>query len=199
LFQKISKNRKFHVCRKYIFVNVYEIFGKDLMYFTTEPHLQSLEAMMKTIPRPSKGECPEQKGATMKLKFHTEEHRNRFLSLFKRRRTNPLRSEPEYVAAIYLLSADPELWEKVSEHITDENIDFRNIRLSGLSTNQYAIYKTAKDIFNGNIKLKIYDIKAMVYLSEETINLLLTARKVKECGYGYIEEDKFGMSEFNKH
>ena len=107
----------------------------------------------------------------MKLKFHTEEHRNRFLSLFKRRKTNPLRSEPEYVAAIYLLSADLELWEKVSEYITDENIDFRNIRLSSISTDQYALYKTARDIFNQTGSLKIYDIKAMVYLSEETINL----------------------------
>ena len=133
------------------------------------------------------------------IKFHTEEHRNRFLSLFKRRKTNPLRSKPEYVAAIYLLSADLDLWEKVSEHITDENIDLRNIRLGSISTDQYALYKTARDIFNRIGSLRIYDIKAMVYISEETINLLLTARKVKECGYGYIEEDKFGLSEFDKH
>ena len=67
------------------------------------------------IPRHPLTQDAEQKGSSMKLKFLSEDHRDRFLSLFKRLRTNPLRSEPEYCAAIYLLTADPDLWETVSD------------------------------------------------------------------------------------
>ena len=83
------------------------------MYFTDSPHLQSIEAAMKMIPRHPLIQDAEQKGSSMKLKFLSGDHRDRFLSLFKRLRTNPLRSEPEYCAAIYLLTADPGLWETV--------------------------------------------------------------------------------------
>ncbi|MBQ9383406.1 MAG: hypothetical protein IJT87_04165, partial [Ruminiclostridium sp.] len=82
------------------------------MYFTESPHLQSIEAIMKTIPRHPQAQDTEQKeGCKMKLKFLSTDHRERFLELFKKRRTNPLCSEPEYCAAIYLLTADPELWK----------------------------------------------------------------------------------------
>ena len=84
------------------------------MYFTETPHLQSIEAIMKTIPRhPQAQESEQKEGINMKLKFLSTDHRKRFLALFKKRRTNPLCSEPEYCAAIYLLTAAPELLKTV--------------------------------------------------------------------------------------
>ena len=52
------------------------------MYFTDSPHLQSIEAAMKMIPRHPLIQDAEQKGSSMKLKFLSEDHRDRFLCLF---------------------------------------------------------------------------------------------------------------------
>ena len=166
------------------------------MYFTESPHLQSIEAIMKTIPRHPQAQDTEQKeGCKMKLKFLSTDHRERFLELFKKRRTNPLCSEPEYCAAIYLLTADPELWKIVVDKVTDENIDFKSIKLGTVDSNRYALYKSAKDILCYKYKLSLSELRSMEFLDEVTVKLIRTAVLVSKNGYGYIEEDKFGLDD----
>ncbi len=43
------------------------------MYFTESPHLQSIEAAMKMIPRHPLIQDAKQKGSSMKLKFLSED------------------------------------------------------------------------------------------------------------------------------
>ena len=132
------------------------------MYFTETPHLQSVEAMMKTIPRhPQAQESEQKEGSNMKLKLLSKEHRERFLELFKRIKTNPLCSEQEYCAAIYLLTADPELWKTVMNKVTDENIDFKSIKLGAVDCDRYALYKSAKDILCHKYKLSLSELRSM--------------------------------------
>ena len=164
------------------------------MYFTESPHLQSIEAAMKMIPRHPLTQGAEQKGSSVKLKFLSEDHRDRFLSLFKRLRTNPLRSEPEYCAAIYLLTADPGLWETVADKVKDESIEFKSIKLGTVDCDRYALYKSAKDILCHKFKLSLAELREMELL-DITIKLIRTAVLVSKNGYGYIEVDKFGLDD----
>lgn len=164
------------------------------MYFTTEPHLQSIEAAMRSIPRYAINRIEDQEGEKMKLRFSTKEHYDRFLSLFRMKRTNPLRSEPEFVAAIYILTADPELWDKVKDNITNEKINFRKIRLGSVSTDTYALYKTAEGLFYNKYHVAPNEVRTMDCLSDLTKILILISVKVAKNGFGYIETDKFGFS-----
>ena len=165
------------------------------MYFTESPHLQSIEAIMKTIPRhPQAQESEQKEGINMKLKFLSKEHRKRFLALFKKRRTNPLCSEPEYCAAIYLLTADPELWETVADKVKDESIEFKSIKLGTVDCDRYALYKSAKDILCHKFKLSLAELREMELL-DITIKLIRTAVLVSKNGFGYIEVDKFGLDD----
>ena len=165
------------------------------MYFTESPHLQSIEAIMKTVPRhPQAQESEQKEGINMKLKFLSKEHKDRFLSLFKMRRTNPLCSEPEYCAAIYLLTADPELWKTVVDKVTDESIDFKSIKLGTVDCDRYALYKSAKDVLCHKYKLSLAELKSMEFF-EVTVKLIRTAVLIAKNGYGYIEEDKFGLDD----
>lgn len=110
------------------------------------------------------------------------------------KRTNPLRSEPEFVAAIYILTADPELWEKVRYKISDEKIEFRKIRLGSVSTDTYALYKTAEGLFYNRYHVPSNEVRTMDCLSDLTKILILISVKVAKNGFGYIETDKFGFS-----
>ena len=134
------------------------------MYFTDLPHLQSIEAAKKMRPRHPLIQDAEQKGSSMKLKFLSGDHRDRFLSLFKRLRTNPLRSEPEYCAAIYLLTADPDLWETVADKVKDESIEFKRIKLGTVDCDRYALYKSAKDILCHKYKMSLAELREMELL-----------------------------------
>ena len=165
------------------------------MYFTESPHLQSIEAAMKMIPRHPLIQDAEQKGNSMKLKFLSEDHRERFLELFKSRRTNPLCSEPEYCAAIYLLTADPGLWETVVDKVKDESINFKSIMLGTVDCDRYALYKAANDILCHKYRMSLAELRSMEFLDSITVKLIRTAVIVSQNGYGYIETDKFGLDD----
>ena len=166
------------------------------MYFTETPHLQSIEAMMKTIPHLPQAETTAEQGARKtKLRFSSKAHYDRFMGFFKSRRTNPLCCEPEFCAAIYLMTADPELWNKVKSAVTDENINFRRIKLGVVAADNYALYKTAKDIFYNKQGLTPCELRSMLFDHECMVDLILVAYRVAKDGFGYIENDKFGFSD----
>ena len=178
-------------------VNVNEIFaGKEhQMYFTETPRLQSIEAMMKTIPHlPQTEAAAEQRERKMRLRFSSKAHFDRFMGFFKDRKTNPLSCESEFVAAIYLMTADHELWDKIKSAVVDENINFRRIKLGVLAADSYALYKTAKDIIYKKQGLTPCELRSMIFDRESTADLILTAYRVAKSGFGYIESDKFGFS-----
>ena len=171
----LVKNRKFHWRQQEKIVNVYEFFTErnSHVFHRITPFTEHRGGYENDTSSPAVQDA-EQKGSSMKLKFLSEDHRDRFLSLFKRLRTNPLRSEPEYCAAIYLLTADPGLWETVIDKVKDESIDFRNIKLGIVDCDRYALYKSAKDILCHKFKMSLAELREMEML-DITIKLIRTA------------------------
>ena len=60
--------------------------------------------------------------AEKELIFYDSRHRNDFSSLLLGRRKKNLCGLPNYAAAVFLLSADENLWEKVSKQVLDTGI-----------------------------------------------------------------------------
>lgn len=65
--------------------------------------------------------------AEKELIFYDSRHRNDFSSLLLGRRKKNLCGLPNYAAAVFLLSADENLWEKVSKQVLDTGIYFDRI------------------------------------------------------------------------
>ena len=51
--------------------------------------------------------------------------------------------------------ADEELWDKVCKNVLDTGIYFDRARLGGVTLEQYILFHTAQDVYNGT-KLKLF-------------------------------------------
>lgn len=78
------------------------------------------------------------------LIFRNPKHRNDFYSLLMGKRTKTLQYAPGYAAAVFLLSADEILWEKVRKNVLDTGIYFDRVRLGGVTLEQYILFHAAR-------------------------------------------------------
>lgn len=63
---------------------------------------------------------------------------------------NPCKCPNEYLAALYLLTADRDLWRAAKYEIERKVIDFSKIRPKEYTTNNYTVFIVAKDIYKRN-------------------------------------------------
>lgn len=70
--------------------------------------------------------------ADKELIFRSMKHRNDFYSLLMGKRAKALQHTPNYAAAVFLLSADEKLWDRVCKNVLDTGIYFdRRTRKEG--------------------------------------------------------------------
>ena len=78
-------------------------------------------------------------------------------------------------AALFLLTADEELWQRVLWHFDSSGFDFPVIRLSGIHPELYSIYQAAKTISVGGDNIVIEDLAFSELVSDRAFRLILGA------------------------
>lgn len=78
--------------------------------------------------------------------FADSDHKETFREFIK---NNPF-GGGRFYAAVFLLSADFNLWERSETAIINSTVDFRKIDLKGISADGYTLYKAAKTIYTSN-------------------------------------------------
>ena len=97
--------------------------------------------------------------------FRNNAHRTVFLEASR----NMNRSNYALLAALYLLTADSRLWNQVKDCVQHNQILFDQMKPKNHSTNSYALFSVAKDLYLG----KKYMINAIIYHGENTLVLEL--------------------------
>lgn len=82
---------------------------------------------------------------------------------------------PNYAAAVFLLSADEELWDKVHRQVLDTGIYFDRIRLGGVTLNQYILFHAAKDVYNGTKHIRLSELTDRELIPDEVLRLIVNA------------------------
>ena len=77
----------------------------------------------------------------MKIKFKSALHRKTFMEFITANVKNPYLSRNEYIAAVFLLSADKFLWKRARRALTGYSVNFSSLNLSGISTEGYALFR----------------------------------------------------------
>ncbi len=96
---------------------------------------------------------------------------------------SPYKQTNEFLAAVYFLSADKELWSCAKKAISEKKIDFENIDKNSLSCCANTLLRLAQDISEGTNHISIHDIGDPYLISAKTCELILNA--VGICRYGY--------------
>ena len=87
-------------------------------------------------------------------------------------------------AALFLLTADEELWQRVLWHFDSSGFDFPAIRLSGIHPELYSIYQAAKTISVGGDNIVIEDLAFSELVGDRAFRLILGALLL--CRYGEV-------------
>lgn len=121
--------------------------------------------------------------------FRDMKHRKDFYSLLMGKKEKSLCHTAGYAAAVFLLSADEMLWEKVDKNVLDTGIYFERIRLGGVTLEQYILFHAAKDVYIGTKHIRFSELTDRDLIPDEIFRLIVNAFVIEKCGVEIVEQE----------
>lgn len=116
--------------------------------------------------------------------YRDHRHRERLTGVWRQFMKDVTRKPPIFLAALHLLTADPELWAAVIRAVTENGIDFSWAKLRGISMDNYTLYQTAKSIYTGEKQITSADLA-----DESMLKVIIGAMLVARFGYAVYSLD----------
>ena len=86
------------------------------------------------------------------------------------------------LAALYLLTADGNLWNQVRDHISLRRVYVEDMRPKNLTGTSYVYFAAAKDIMSGSHTVQLTEIADPALLSMKSYLILCTALAIRAYG-----------------
>ena len=115
-----------------------------------------------------------------------EQHRQRFaaaqaiLGIYRKRNT------PAYYAALYLLTSDDSLFRRTADCVRKKKIDFRFANVRNMTVSQYALYKTAKSLYNESSEVSIDEFADPSLFGLEEFKTAVNAMLISRYGLSAV-------------
>ncbi|MCM1167270.1 MAG: hypothetical protein NC401_14780 [Ruminococcus sp.] len=103
------------------------------------------------------------------MRFKNAMHRRNFTGYISPKNSNYYSCRSEFVAAVFLLSADKLLWERSGCAFARYAVNFDLIDLSGISTDGYALYKAARTVYNGSADVLLSELCDWTLIDDPTM------------------------------
>ena len=158
--------------------------------FTTKPTDQLFERFMKHQPN-FNPDAPEADRIQAELDAEKERKETRAMIYRDERHQHTFEKEavmrPESVsrtllAALYLLTADKNLWSQVKDHISLRRVYVEDMRPKNLTGTSYVYFAAAKDILSGTRNIQLMEIADPALLSMKSYMILCTALAIRAYG-----------------
>lgn len=158
--------------------------------FTTKPTDQLFERFMKHQPN-FKPDAPEADRIQAELDAEKERKETRAMIYRDERHEHTFEKEvsmrPDSVsrallAALYLLTADRNLWNQVRDHISLRRVYVEDMRPKNLTGTSYVYFAAAKDILSGTRNIQLMEIADPALLSMKSYMILCTALAIRAFG-----------------
>ena len=114
-----------------------------------------------------------------KFMFLNLEHSYRFYEITKKLNK---KTPNKYITVIYLLSTSANLYKQMSIHINKNDIDFDNVKLSNLITDNYVFYQMAKSIYLEKPTIKFEELIDDTVIEDNVFKILIDSILVNICG-----------------
>lgn len=88
----------------------------------------------------------------------------------------------EFLAALYLLTADSTLWEMVRRHFGSSSIYFDDIRLGNCPVEAYILFMAAKDLYTGSRHMTAADLADRRLIGNRLFAVLCNAMAFRRYG-----------------
>ena len=158
--------------------------------FTTKPTDQFFERFMKHQPN-FKPDAPEadriqetldaekEKKGRCPVIYRDERHQHTFE---KEAAMRPDSISRPLLAALYLLTADGNLWNQVRDQISLRRVYVDDMRPKNLTGTSYVYFAAAKDILSGTRNIQLMEIADPALLSMKSYMILCTALAIRAYG-----------------
>ena len=158
--------------------------------FTTGQTDRAFERFMKHQPN-FKPDAPEadriqetldaekERKETRAMIYRDERHEHTFEKEVSMRPDSVSRA---LLAALYLLTADRNLWNQVKDHISLRRVYVEDMRPKNLTGTSYVYFAAAKDIMSGTRNIQLMEIADPALLSMKSYMILCTALAIRAYG-----------------
>jgi hypothetical protein len=115
-----------------------------------------------------------------------EQHRQRFAAaqaifgIYRNRNT------PAYYAALYLLTSDDSLFRRTADCVRKKKIDFQFADVRNMTVSQYALYKTAKSLYNESSEVSIDEFADPSLFGLEEFKTAVNAMLISRYGLSAV-------------
>ena len=90
--------------------------------------------------------------------------------------------KPGYYAAVYLLTADEDLYKRCSQCFLRSSITFKNVRIQGIGTFGYTLLFYAKKLYGGRNDLPMGELLDEEIIPQEEFTLIVNAMMLNRHG-----------------
>lgn len=150
-------------------------------YKTDSPEADRIQAELDA-EREKKGQCP--------MIYRDDRHQRTFE---KEAAMRPESISRPLLAALYLLTADGNLWNQVKDQISLRRVYVDDMRPKNLTGTSYVYFAAAKDILSGTRNIQLMEIADPALLSMKSYLILCTALAIRAYGV-----EKASRIQFNK-
>ena len=147
------------------------------------------EAIREALPR-SHHLCNRPHPATWRFSgslFLTAAHRQRMRTLQKRMGRHRSRDTPAYFAAMYLLTANGELYQRAANCFFRSGIDFSFATLRGMTPHDYTLFSAARDIYEDHSGVTLADLSNSTVVDTLAFSLISNALLIVRYGSAVLE------------
>ena len=93
------------------------------------------------------------------------------------------------VSAVYLLTADTQLWRRVQNHVEKNCIRFDKMNLGSVDEKAYTLFCSAKDLYLGTKHLTIADLADEQLISPKMFGIICNALAIRRFGIGVLNQN----------
>lgn len=114
--------------------------------------------------------------------FLNNQHKERFYNFLQEENWETDNISSRFLAILFLLSADKNLWRNSEEILKDNKIDLKKICLKDIDTNAYALYQTVKTLLSGRECIKINELTDKDLIEDITFKAVINSALINRYG-----------------
>lgn len=102
-------------------------------------------------------------------------------------KSNPCVCSNQYLAALYLITADSVLWRRMRDRVSERKIELLEVNKRDLPILAYVLLEVASDLLYDTKKLSITDMSDTYLFFDKTFLLVMEAVRIARFGYKALD------------
>ncbi|MBQ2725323.1 MAG: hypothetical protein IJF78_06440 [Clostridia bacterium] len=119
------------------------------------------------------------------MNYYGKKHESDFKQALERIDPNNLR----VLSAVYLLTADTQLWRRVQNQVEKNGIRFDKMTLGSVDEKAYTLFCCAKDLYLGTKHITIGDLADEQLISPKMFGIICNALAIRRFGIGVLNQN----------